>query len=513
MAQSSLLKAVSLFTSNTFISRITGFIRDMVLAHYFGADSVFDAFIMAFRIPNFMRRLFAEGAFSQAFVPILAEYRATRSMIEVRSFMSHMSGSLGAILLFVTILGIFAAPVLMHLFAPGFGQQDGRFALASHLLQITFPYLMLVSLTALCCASLNVYDSFGIPAFTPVWLNIIMTGMASVGVLYFRVPIYAVAWGVFIAGILQIIFLLPFLAHKKILVFPKINFKDSGVIRVLKLMIPALAGVSVAQLSILIDSVFASYLKTGSVSFLYYSDRLMSFPLGMFGVAIATVILPRLSRDYAKQSITDYSKTLDWAIRALFTIGIPAAVCMFLLAGPLLSTLFQGGRFDQTAVLMCRKSVMAFAIGIQAFMLVKVLASAFYAKQDIKTPVKILMLALFINMGLNFVLMRSLAHAGLALSSSLAGIVNAGCLLGVLLSRKQYQPGKGWKTFFLRLLLANSLLVIFLLFITAPTEQWVLYSHLKRIGYLTGLLSTAMVIYILALFSVGMRLSDFKIRG
>src|SRR3990167_10926472 len=370
----SLVKSTSVVVSMTTISRIFGFARDMVTAQLFGAGASFDAFSVAFKIPNFMRRLFAEGSFSQAFVPVLSEYQKQKTSEEIKQFVDAMSGTLGIVLLAVTIVGVVFAPLIVRIFAPGFVSQGERYDLAVTMLRITFPYLTLVSLTAFSGAILNTYSRFWVAAFTPVFLNLAMISAALWFAPHFSTPIIALAWGVFAAGVFQLIFQWPFLRNLKLMPRPRIHFRDPGVRRVLKLMVPALFGVSVGQINLLVDTIFASLLAVGSISWLYYSDRLMEFPLGVFGVAISTVILPNLSRHHSEQSHESFSLTIDWAIRAVLLVGIPAAVVMAMLAGPMLSTLFQHGIFDGRAVLMASQSLMAFAIGIAPFMLVKIFA-------------------------------------------------------------------------------------------------------------------------------------------
>ena len=322
----SLLRSTSLVSIMTLMSRLLGFARDMVIANLFGAQAGMDAFIVAFKIPNFMRRLFAEGAFSQAFVPVLAEYQKTRTVSEVRAFLARIAGSLGAVLSVVTVVGVVAAPVIIFIFAPGFGEDAVRSVLATDMLRLTFPYLMLISLTGMAGAILNTYGYFGVPAVTPVLLNISMILAAIFLSPHFAVPIVALAWGVLIAGIAQLLFQIPFLYHRNLLIKPSLMMSDPGVRRVLKLMVPALFGVSIAQINLLIDTVFASFLQVGSVTWLFYTDRLTDFPLGVFGVAIATVILPHLSRRHAEQSAHHFSRALDWGLRLLLLIGtqVPA---------------------------------------------------------------------------------------------------------------------------------------------------------------------------------------------
>lgn len=501
----SLVKSTSVVVSMTMISRVFGFIRDMVTAALFGASAQFDAFSIAFRIPNLMRRLFAEGSFSQAFVPVLSEYQKNKSEAEAQQFINAMSGTLAAALLVVTILGVVGAPWIIRIFGFGFPTNGERFDLAVTMLRITFPYLMLVSLTAFSGAILNTYHKFWVAAFTPVFLNIAMIGSAMWLSPQLAQPIIGLAWGVFIAGVIQLLFQWPFLKSLKKLPRPTINFRDPGVRRVLKMMVPALFGVSVGQINLMVDSIFASLLVVGSISWLYYSDRLMEFPLGVFGVAISTIILPHLSRHHATQSEESFSLTLDWALRAVLLVGVPAGVVLGIMAGPMLSTLFQHGIFNGHSVLMAQKSLSAFAIGIVPFMLVKILAAGFYAKHDMRTPVRIAVIAMVTNIVLNIILIWPLAHAGIALATSLAAIVNTGCLFYFLRQRGYYHPREGWKGFGARIVIANIVLAIWLWFGTGEIAVWIQSSAIWRIEHLAFLLTTAMLIYFAALWLSGIR--------
>ena len=424
----SLVKSTSAVAGMTMISRVFGFIRDMVTAHIFGAGLFSDAFFVAFRIPNFMRRLFAEGSFSQAFVPVLSEFQKNKTPEEIKSFINSMSGTLGAVLLIVTFFGILLAPLIIRLFAPGYAPDSERYSLAVMMLRITFPYLFLISLTAFAGAILNTYSRFWVAAFTPVFLNISMIATAIFLAPHLHIPIVALAWGVFIAGIVQLLFQIPFLRRLGLLPRPKVDFKNTGVVTVLKLMLPALFGVSVSQINLLMDTLFASFLMIGSVSWLYFSDRLMEFPLGVIGVAISTVVLPHLSRPHATKSARAYSLTLDWALRCVLLVGLPAAVVLAVLSGPLLSALLQYGHFDAHSVLMARQSLSAFAIGIAPFMIIKILAAGFYAKQNMRTPVRIGVIAMVANMIFNCILIWPLKHAGIALATSLSALLNMGLL-------------------------------------------------------------------------------------
>lgn len=506
-----LIKSTSVVISMTMISRVFGFIRDITLAAFFGASAQFDAFTVAFKIPNFMRRLFAEGSFSQAFVPVLSEYQKQKNKEEIQQFLNAMAGTLGMTLLLVTILGVITAPAIVRIFAPGFVAQGERFDLAVTMLRITFPYLMLVSLTAFSGAILNTYSRFWVAAFTPVLLNLSMISAAIWFSPHFATPIIALAWGVFAAGVLQLLFQIPFLRHVKLLPKPKINFRDSGVIHVLRLMVPALFGVSVGQINLLVDTIFVSLLVIGSPSWLYFSDRLMEFPLGVFGVAISTVILPHLSRHHASESQASFSLTIDWALRAVLLVGFPAALTMAILAGPMLSTLFQHGTFDGYAVTMASKSLIAFAIGIIPFMLVKILAAGFYAKQNMRTPVRIGVIAMVSNTLLNILLIWPLKHAGIALATSLAALINSGLLFYCLKKGRFYAPRSGWTLFLVRLFIANIVIGVWLWFFAAPTQVWITQHALWRYEHLAFLLFSTVGIYFIALWMTGIRLHHFLI--
>lgn len=506
----SLLRSTSLVSIMTLMSRLVGFARDMILAQLFGAQAGMDAFYVAFRIPNFMRRLFAEGAFSQAFVPVLAEYQQTRTVDEVRTFIARIAGQLGVILSIVTVIGVLAAPVIIFIFAPGFGENSVRSLLATEMLRLTFPFLMLVSLTAMAGAILNTYGYFGVPAFTPVLLNICMILAALYLCPLLSQPVVGLAWGVLIAGIAQLLFQIPFLYQRKLLVKPKLVWSDPGVKRVLKLMIPALFGVSIAQINLMVDSIFASFLKVGSVTWLYYTDRLTDFPLGVFGVAIATVILPHLSRRHAEQSNEKFSRALDWGLRLLLLIGIPSALGLSLFAMPLIAGCFAYGAFSADDVIQTQKSLIALGSGVPAFMMVKVLASGFYARQDIKTPVKVGALVMLINSLLCLVFIWPLAHAGLTLASALAGYINCAILLFLLKRRGIYQPMTGWLKYILQLGVANTAVAVYLLLMTGSMSFWLAQSPVLRLTWLLAHVTVAVLIYFVSLYVTGIRPAQFR---
>jgi putative peptidoglycan lipid II flippase len=506
----SLLRSTSLVSMMTFFSRIMGFARDMIIAHFFGAQAGMDAFIIAFKIPNFMRRLFAEGAFSQAFVPVLAEYQKTRNADEVRLFLARIAGTLSVALTLFTLIGVFLAPFIVIIFAPGFGEDSARYMLATEMLRLTSPYLMLVSLTAMAGAILNTYGYFGVPAFTPVLLNIAMILAAVYLSPHFSVPIVALAWGVLIAGIAQLLFQIPFLYQRNLLVRPRFTFHDPGVKRVLKLMVPALFGVSIAQINLLVDTIFASFLKVGSVSWLFYTDRLTDFPLGVFGVAIATVILPHLSRQHTDNSSLLYSRALDWGLRLLLLIGLPSGLGLALFAMPLVASCFGYGEFSVNDVIQTQKSLFTLGLGVPAFMLVKVLASGFYARQNIKTPVKVGALAMVINTLLCFLFIGPMAHAGLTLASAIAGYINCAILFFLLWRRGIYQPAAKWGRFLLQVLFANGVMSIYLIVYSGEVTQWLGMPVVTRLCVLLGHVFVAFLIYVLCLFICGMRPGQFR---
>ncbi|MEW8681688.1 MAG: murein biosynthesis integral membrane protein MurJ [Candidatus Thiodiazotropha endolucinida] len=497
--------------SHTMLSRILGFVRDLVFAHWFGASAATDAFFVAFKIPNFLRRLFAEGSFSVAFVPILTEYRTKRNKLELQTFTDHMAGSLGLVVLLVSLVGVVAAPILVMIFAPGFwNESEGKYELTVEMLTLTFPYLFFITMTAFAGSILNTYNRFWVPAFTPVLLNLSLIGCAIWLSPMMERPIVALAWGVLIAGIVQFMFQLPFLWRVKLFPRPRVAFKDPGVVRVMRLMIPALFGVSVSQINLLLDTLIASFLVSGSISWLYYSDRLMEFPVGVLGVALGTVILPTLSRRHAENSPQAFSHTLDWALRLNILFGLPAAVGLFLLAGPMLATLFFSDAFDHHDVEMATKSLMAYAPGLMAIMLIKVLAPGFYGRQDTKTPVRIGVIAMSVNMVLNILLVFPLAHAGLALATTISSGLNAYLLFRALTKGRIYSPTAGWAALLLRTLLASLAMGIFIWWGAGDISEWLAGSGTSRVWWLAGLIASAIMVYFLTLFLLGARPGHFR---
>ncbi|WP_091815600.1 murein biosynthesis integral membrane protein MurJ [Marinobacter mobilis] len=507
-----LLRSSAVVGVMTMLSRVLGLVRDMVIARYFGAGAGADAFFVAFKIPNFLRRLFAEGAFSQAFVPVLSSYRETGSISEVRRLVNAVSGTLGLVLLGVTLASVLGAPLLTAVFAPGFLDEPAKFDLASSMLRITFPYLLLISLTAFAGAILNSYDRFAIPAFTPVLLNLAMICAAIFLSPVMETPVLALAWGVFIAGALQLFFQLPFLMRLGLLPRPRVDYRHEGVRRVLKLMAPALFGVSVSQINLLLDTILASLLQTGSVSWLYYSDRLSELPLGVFGIAIATVILPSLSRKHAADSPDQFAQTLDWAVRGVLLIGVPAALALALLADPLIATLFHYGEVTDRDVVMAGGSLRAYSLGLLAFMLIKVLAPGFFARQDTRTPVKIGVIAMVANMAFNLALIWPLAHVGLALATSLSAWLNALLLWRGLKKDGAWKGQPGWGRFLLQLAVANGALAGVILWLGQPTDAWLAMPGLQRASDMAVLVGAGLGCYFVALAAVGVRVRHFRQR-
>ena len=499
------------FSLMTFISRILGFIRDMVTAFLFGATAGYEAFILAFRIPNLLRRMFAEGAFAQAFIPVLSEYREKEEFEEQRRFISIITGNLIVVLLVITVLGIIFSPYIIELFAPGFENTDPRFAIASSMLRVTFAYILFISLTALAGSILNSYGHFAAPAAAPMLLNICMVTACFYLSPKLHIPEMALAYAVMVAGVLQLGLQVPFLLKRRLFPRIKINWQDKGVRKVLKLMGPALLGASVSQLNLLIDTVFASFLTTGSIAWLYYSERLMEFPLGIFGVSFVTVLLPSLSRAASVKDLVQFKKIFNWGVRSVLLVGMPSMFGLYWLSGPILSTLFQtGGKFGPQDVTAAASSLMAYSIAILSMMLAKLFSSAFYARQEIKTPVKVSIVVLFANIGLNALLVGSLGHMGLALATSIASIINA-VILFVLLNKKVgtiLESGIG--VYFLKLLLANTSMMWFLYKFTPDFSKW-LYdmSRLEKIYTLMPLVLVGASIYGIVLFSLKIRPRDF----
>ncbi|HUL41224.1 MAG TPA: murein biosynthesis integral membrane protein MurJ [Burkholderiales bacterium] len=508
-----LLRALATVSSMTLISRILGFIRDAVIARFFGAGLFSDAFFVAFRIPNLLRRLFAEGAFSQAFVPILAEYKNQRGDKATKLMVDHVSGLLALSLFVVTLLGVIIAPLIVYITAPGFSEIPEKFAVTVQLLRITFPYILFISLVSLAGGILNTYSRFSVPAFTPVLLNLSFIACAFWLAPYVHPPVKALAWAVFIGGVLQLAYQVPHLARLKMLPRFSLNLGDEGVWRILRLMGPAVFGVSISQVSLVINTIFASFLVTGSVSWLYYADRLMEFPAGMLGVALGTILLPSLSKHYVDQSREEYTKLLDWGLRLTLLLALPAAVALALLAVPLIATLFYHGAFTANDVWMTRKAVVAYSVGLLGMIFVKVLAPGFYARQNIKTPVKIAIATLVSTQIMNLIFIWHLKHAGLALAIALGACLNAGLLYTHLRKHGIYQPQPGWGIFAFKVGVAIYFMATVLWMVSGADHAWLQASSLSRAGKLTWVVFLGALCYFAALWALGFRFKDFAKRA
>ena len=510
-----LLRATANVSAMTLISRILGFVRDMVIARLFGASAAADAFFVAFKIPNLLRRLTAEGAFSQSFVPVLSECRSSGDETEVRHLVERVAGTMFGILSVLTLIGVVAAPLIIVVFAPGFIHEGHKFALATAMLRVTFPYILLISLSALAGAVLNSHGRFVVPALMPVFLNLSLIGCALWLAPLLHEPIMALAWGVFLGGVLQLTLQFPALRRLGLLRWPRWGWRDSGVRRVLALMLPAIFGASVSQINLLLNTVIASFMVTGSVSWLYYSDRLVELPLGVIGVALGTVILPSLSRSAAERSPQEFSQTLDWGMRWVMLIGVPATLGLMLLSGPVLATLFYYGEYSRHDLQMSSYSLMTYSLGLLSFMQVKILAPGFYARQDTRTPVRYAMIAIAVNMGFNLVVVVPMIllkvpapHAALALATTVAGYVNVWQLYRSLRRDGVYQPGAGWGGLIGRMAVANGVMVILLLFAVPGLEQWTAWGALQRGLHLALWVTAAIVTYVVTLRLAGVDLPE-----
>ena len=506
-----LLKAAASVSGMTLASRITGFIRDTLLAILFGAGVAMDAFVVAFRIPNLLRRLFAEGAFSQAFVPVLGQYRREHGDEATRVFAGKVLTMLAAGLFVVTLIGIVAAPAIVYLSASGFAKDADKFALTVDMVRICFPYILFISLVSFSAGLLNTYGSFKAPAFTPVLLNLTFIAFALLVAPRMERPVVALAWAVFFGGVAQLLFQLPFLKRLGILPRPQWDPRDEAVIRILKLMAPAALGVSVAQVSLLINTQIASHLGDGPVSWLYYADRLMEFPSAMLGVAVGTVLLPSLVRHHHADDPAAYSKLLDWGLRITLLLALPAAVALGMLAVPLVATLFwHGDLFTRTDVYMTRNALIAYAVGLAGIILVKVLAPGFYARQNIRTPVKVAIVTLVITQLLNLAFVPWFQHAGLALAISLGACFNAAWLWFLMHRSGGFRPEPGWAAFLFKLAVALYLMGGALWYCMGSEASWFALAAGPRAVKLAWVMAAGMAAYFASLAMMGLRVHHFS---
>lgn len=514
-----LLKSGLIVSAMTLVSRVLGLVRDVVVARLMGDGAAADVFFFANKIPNFLRRLFAEGAFAQAFIPVLTEVHHQDDKKELREFVAKVSGTLGAIVFIVSLVGVVASPVLAALFGTGWfieylndGPDGQKFELASAMLKITFPYLAFISLTGLSGAILNTLNKFAVAAFTPVLLNVCIIGFAIWMAPSMTQPAFALAWGVFVGGVVQLGFQLPFLWRAGLLVKPRWGWHDPNVVKVRKLMIPALFGVSVGQLNLLFDTFIASFLATGSISWLYYSDRLLEFPLGLFGIAIATVILPTLSRNHVAKDPAAFSGNMDWSVRMVSALGLPAAVGLAFMAEPILTVIFQRGAFTAETAKMASYSLTAYAFGLWFFMLVKVLAPGFYSRQDTKTPVKFGIWCMASNMVFNLIFAVPYGYIGLAIATSLSAALNAGLLYGQLHRIGVYKLSAKSVMFLVRTMLACAAMAWVIVYFDRGDAFYTM-SLAAQIQHVSLTIGAAAATFALVMLLLGTRPAHFKASG
>jgi putative peptidoglycan lipid II flippase len=512
-----LFRALATVSSLTLLSRVTGLVRDMLISRLFGASAETDAFNVAFRLPNLLRRMFAEGAFQQAFVPMLADVRASKDEAQTGVFVGHVASALFWVLLGVSALGVVMAPVLVWLIASGLSRDPSAFDLASVMTRWMFPYILFMSLVALAAGVLNTYKRFAVPAITPVLLNLSFIGCALWLAPHLERPIMALAFAVVIGGALQLALQWSALARTGIALRfagPRAAFRDPLVGQVARLMLPAIFAVSVAQISIIINTNIASHLVAGSVTWLAFADRLMEFPTALLGVALGTVLLPSLSAAFAEQRREDYSKLLDWGLRLTFLLALPAAVGLGMTADGIVSVLFQGREFTAFDVRQTSVAVVGYAVGLIGLIGVKILAPGFYAQKDIRTPVKIAVFVLIATQLANLVFVPWFAHAGLALSVSLGACINAIALFLGLKRRGLYRPQARWGPFVARLLIALAVLALVLWLLQRPLDWSALGAHpWQRAGWLAAVIGAGGVAYFATLGLLGFRPGDFRHRA
>jgi len=497
----------------TMLSRVAGLVRDMIFMNLFGADKLMDAFLVAFKIPNFLRRLFAEGAFAQAFVPVLTEVKTQKGDVAVKELVDKVAGTLTVVLGSITVLVMAASPLVIFLFAPGFHTDVAKFDLTADMLRITFPYLLLISLTAFAGSILNSYGRFGASSFTPVLMNLTMIAFALWVSPLLAQPVMALAWGALLAGVVQLAFQLPYLHQIHMVPRFRLGFSDPDVKRILTLMLPAMFGVSVSQINLLLDTIIATLLMPGSVSWLYTAERLTELPLGLIGIAVATVILPSLSAKYAEKSDVEFKAMLDWALRVIVLVGLPASIAMGILAEPLLAALFLHGKFTPRDVEMSAAALQALSGGILAFMMIKVFAPGYYSRQDVRTPVKIGIIAMVANMVFNLLLVFvwDFKHVGLSLASTLSAFLNAGLLYWGLHRRGVYRLDRQWIRLGLRYLAANAVMAAVLLGITPASLWWLApQGNWLKVVVILGLCAAGALSYFAALFAFGFRLREIR---
>ena len=516
---SRLLRSTAVFSSMTLISRIAGFARDMVQASIFGVGAATDAFTIAYRIPNYLRRIFAEGSFAMAFVPTFSAIKESGDRAALKDFLDHVAGALFAVVWLVSGLGMLAAPLIVSVIAPGTLSEPGKFEMASGMLRIVFPYLGFISMVALAGGVLNSFQRFALPAVTPVLHNLVLIGAMLFFAGALDVPIMVLAWGVLIAGLAQVVVMWPALGRLGLAPRPRFNLRHEGVRRVFKLMLPTLFSSSVAQVNMIVGTLFASLLATGSQTWLWYSDRLVEFPLGLFGVALGTVILPHLSGRFAATDSAGFTRALDWGLRQVLLLALPAALGLILLAEPLVATAFQRGEFTSADSRMTALALMAMSLGVPFFMLTKVLAPAFYARQDTRTPMRAAIATVGVNVALTVAIVTPLwlngvagAHAGIALATAIAGAVNAALLWRFLRRQELYSPQAGWARHLLRLLVACVAMTVVVLALRRYVGNFGILGEYARWMWLAAMVASGALAYGLGLLAAGWRPRELRHR-
>ncbi|QLL40709.1 murein biosynthesis integral membrane protein MurJ [Buchnera aphidicola (Aphis craccivore)] len=503
-----LLKSLFSLSFMTLISRVLGFFRDLTIAHIFGVSIYTDAFFIAFKIPNLLRRLFFEGAFSQSFVPILIYYKSNKKIKHTKDFIASLSGLTIILLSIIILLGIIFSNYLIALSAPGFNKSFQKFKISCTLLEIMFPYILLVSLSSLYSSILNSWNYFAIPALSPSILNITIIICAIFFNDFFEPSILILSWSVIIGGFIQLIYQFPYLSKINMLITPKLNFKNIGLIKVIKKIGPSLIGSSANQISLIFNTIFSSLLNSGSISWMYYADRLIEFPIGILGVSLSTILFTSLSKSYSKNRLKEYKNLLNRGFRIALILSLPTSIVLFVLAKPLIIILFQYGKFTDFDVLMTQKALELYSFGLVAFILVKILSAAFYASQEINIPIRISLFSLFITQILNPCLIFYFQHAGLALSFSISGWINFFLLYWKLYQKKLINFNFNELIFIFRLFIAIFSMTFVLIFMLYFIPLYSIHSFFIKIICVFTILFVTGIIYLISLYFLG--ISFFK---